>query len=80
MSAVLLKEFLGWCVVLNYILLLIWAGFLIFAHDWMYRMHTRWFRLTVEQFDQAHYVSVAIFKIVVFVFTLIPYLALVIIL
>lgn len=50
-----IKEFLLLCVILNYVLLLIWAGVFIFAHDWMYKMHGRWFRLSAETFDAIHY-------------------------
>jgi hypothetical protein len=46
-----IKEGLLWCVGINYALLLIWLGVFIYAHDWLYRMHTRWFRLSVETFD-----------------------------
>ena len=76
MTAVLLREILGWCVVVNLGLLLWWAGFFLFAHDWMYRMHTRWFRISVEQFDAMHYAGMAFFKISVFIFNLVPWIAL----
>ena len=33
------------------LILFVWAGVFVFAHDWMFRMHSRWFKLSVETFD-----------------------------
>ena len=44
-----------WCVGLNYLFLIIWVGMIVFAHDWVYRMHRRWFKLSVETFDAINY-------------------------
>jgi hypothetical protein len=46
-----IKIVLLWCVGLNYVFLLIWVGVFVFAHDWAYRLHGRWFKLSVETFD-----------------------------
>jgi uncharacterized protein DUF6868 len=61
-SANEIKHVLLWCVVLNYAILLIWSGAFIFAHDGMYRLHTRWFKLAVETFDALHYACLAVYK------------------
>ena len=39
------------CTVINWIALLWWLLFFIFAHDWMYRFHSKWFKISVEKFD-----------------------------
>ena len=39
-------------------------------------MHTRWFKLSVEDFDKIHYIGMAVFKLMILVFNLGPYLAL----
>jgi hypothetical protein len=75
MTAELVRNILGWSALINYGVLLLWFLFFILAHDWMYRVHTRFFRLTAEQFDSAHYGSMAIFKLLVIVLNLVPYLA-----
>ncbi len=49
-----ITEFLLWCVGINYGLLLLWFGVFAFAHDWMYRLHSGGFRLSVETFDAIH--------------------------
>jgi hypothetical protein len=76
MTIDVLRDVLLWCTVLNYGLLLLW--FLVFslAHDWMYRFHGRWFRMSPEQFDAIHYAGIAFYKIGIFLFNLIPYVAL----
>lgn len=73
------RDIFLWCTVINYALLLWW--FLIFsmAHDWIHRLHGRWFRLSVEQFDSVHYTGMAIYKIGIFLFNLVPYIALLIV-
>ena len=42
----------------------------------MYRLHSRWFRLSVEQFDVLHYAGMARDKIGILLFNLVPYIAL----
>lgn len=74
-----IRQMLGWCFVINMGLLLWWFLAITLAHDWVYKMHTRWFKMSVEQFDAIHYAGIAIFKIFVFACNLVPYIALTII-
>jgi hypothetical protein len=71
-----LRELLLWCTVINYGLLLWWFAVFVLAHDWIYRLHGRWFRIPVEQFDAIHYGGMAVYKIGIFLFNLMPLLAL----
>ena len=71
-----IRAFFAWCSVINIVLLLWWALFLLLAHDWTYRLHSKWFKISVEQFDAIHYAGMAIFKLAVFMFNLVPYFAL----
>ena len=72
----LLREFLFWCTVINLGLLLWWFLFVALAHDWTYRMHSRWFKLSPQTFDAIHYAGMALFKIGIVFFNLVPYIAL----
>jgi hypothetical protein len=74
-----LKEFLLWSTAINYGVLFLWFGVFVFAHDWLYRMHTRWFKLSVETFDALNYVGVSIYKIGVVLINLVPLIVLYII-
>lgn len=76
MEIEVIRAFFAWCSVINIALLLWWAIFLLFAHDWTYRMHSKWFKISVEQFDAIHYAAMAAFKLGVFTFNLVPYFAL----
>ena len=70
------QAFLGWCTVLNMGLVLIWFLLFTYAHDWLYRFHSRFFRVNTEQFDALHYAGMMIYKIGLWLFFLMPYLAL----
>ena len=76
MSIDTLRNALLWCTVINYGVLLVWFLFFIAAHDFLHRIHGRWFRLSVEQFDALHYGGMAIYKVGVLLFNLVPYVAL----
>ncbi len=76
MSIEIVREFLLWCTVLNYAVVLCW--FLVFrlGREWMHRLHGRWFRLSAERFDAIHYGALAAYKVGILLFNLVPYLAL----
>ena len=71
-----IKSVLLWCVGLNYLVLFIWSGVLVFAHDWMFRMHSRWFKLSVETFDAIHYAGLTVYMIGIILLNLVPLVAL----
>ncbi|MGD0209512.1 MAG: DUF6868 family protein [Desulfomonilia bacterium] len=71
-----IKNVLLWCVGLNYAVLFIWFGFFVFAHDWMYGLHSRWFKFSVETFDAIHYAGLAVYKIGILLLNLVPLVAL----
>lgn len=76
MTVEMIREFLGWCSIINTGLLLWWFLFFVLAHDWLYRFHGKWFNLSVERFDAIHYAGMAWFKLSIFVFNIVPYIAL----
>ena len=76
MTVETLRAFLGWCSVMNYGLLFVWFVGIVVARDWIFGLHSRWFALSRERFDTIHYAAMAFFKMSVFLFNLVPYLAL----
>jgi hypothetical protein len=70
------QAFLLWCVVINYGILLLWFLVFWFGHEWMFRLHSRWFHLAKERFDSIHYASMAAYKLGILLFNLTPYVAL----
>ena len=71
-----ISDVLAWCAVINIGLLLWWFLMFALAHDFVYRLHGKWFNLTVERFDAIHYAGMAFFKIGIFLLNIVPYLAL----
>jgi hypothetical protein len=65
-----------WSAGMNYAVLLVWFGVFVLAHDWLYRLHGRWFKISVDAFDAIHYAGLAIYKIGVLLFNLVPLFAL----
>jgi Family of unknown function (DUF6868) len=70
-----IRDVLAWCSVINIGLLLWWFLLFALAHDFVYRLHGKWFKLTVERFDAIHYAGMAFFKIGIFLLNIVPYLA-----
>ena len=70
------RDVLLWCTGLNYAVLLVWFGVFVFAHEWMYRIHGRWFKLPLESFDAIHYAGLAVYKIGIILLNLVPLIAL----
>ena len=71
-----IANFLLWCAIINYGLLLWWFLLFTLAHDWLYGLTGRWFPLRVEQFDALNYAGMMIFKIGIILLNLVPYVAL----
>ena len=71
-----LSDFLLWGTILNYLVLLLWFLAFSLAHDWMLKLHGRWFRLTTSQFDALHYGGMAVYKVGILLLNLVPLIAL----
>jgi len=70
------KPFLLYCTLINYAVLLVWFAAFSLAHDFVYRLHSRWFALSVETFDAIHYGGMAVYKIGILLLNLAPLLGL----
>jgi hypothetical protein len=76
MSIEVTRHFFLWCTVIDYGILLVWFLFFALAHDGIQRLHGRWFHLSGDQFDALHYAGMAIFKIGIILFNLVPFIVL----
>ena len=76
MNHLSLNDFLLWCTILNYLVLSLWFGVFSLAHEWMFRLHGRWFRLTTVQFDALHYGGMTVYKVGILLLNLVPLIAL----
>ena len=76
MTAAEIKEILLWSVGINYGILVIWFGVFCLAHGPLYRLHSRWFKLSVETFDAIHYAGMATYKVGILLLNVAPLVAL----
>jgi len=74
-----LTTFFMWCTILNIALLVLSSLICLCAGDWMYGVHGKWFSISRETFNVAIYSFLGLYKIFILVFSLIPYIALLIV-
>ncbi len=74
-----ITSFFMWCTILNVALLVLSSLICVCAGDWAYRIHSKLFPISRETFNVVIYSFIALYKILVIVFNLIPYIALLII-
>lgn len=71
-----LCEFFEWCLIINAVILLFWYISFVAARETIYRIHSRWFKLTEEKFASIHYRLMAQYKIAIVLLNLVPWIAL----
>ena len=76
MSIETARGFFFWCSVINYGLLVVWAVLGTFGRKWLYPLWSRWFRLTPEQFDAINFGGITLYKTGIFLFNIVPCVAL----
>ena len=73
-----LTTFFMWCTIINAAILIYSSLFLWLAPDFIYRIQSKWFCISRETFNIVVYSYLGLFKLLFFVFSLVPYLALLI--
>ena len=71
-----IRAFLAWCTLINYGVLVVWFLWFVLARDWLRELHARWLRLPAAHFDAIHYAGMGLYKLGIFLFNLVPYIAL----
>ena len=71
----LISKFLLWCLLLGFALLLLWFLLFLLGGDFAYGIHGDMFDLTKHEFDVMNYHGMALLKMTIFVFFLIPWIA-----
>jgi len=71
-----IKEFFKWCTIINVALLGFSAIMIIAAPEFIYGAHGQLFHMPREAFDVVLYSFLGLYKIVILVFNLVPYVAL----
>ena len=75
----IMRAFFKWCTIINGGLLVFSSLFMLFAGDMVFGLHGKLIPITWDNFNVAIYILLGLFKIIVIVFNLVPYIALVII-
>ncbi|MBI9020444.1 MAG: hypothetical protein JEZ10_04225 [Verrucomicrobia bacterium] len=76
MTVQTLREFFMWCSIINFSLLMITFAMCAFAADWIYKMHSKWFSISRVAFNTILYSFLGIFKVLVLVLNIVPWIAL----
>jgi hypothetical protein len=75
MTVETLRGALLWCGIINYAMLMLWAALFLLVPR-LIHWPCRWLRLTTEQLDVINYGGMLLFKLAIFLFNLVPYVAL----
>jgi hypothetical protein len=70
------RKFLGWCSVINIGLLIYWILVLTLGNEFVFQIHTSWFDIPHDRFDEIHYSMMGYFKLAIILFNVTPYLVL----
>ena len=71
-----IREMLGWCSAFNIVMLTVMFVLVTVMRPWVYKMHSKMFPITESQFNIAIYSFFGFYKVVVYVFNIIPWVAL----
>jgi len=69
-------SFFLWCSIINMGLLMV--SFVVFSlgRNFMYRMHSKWYDISKEQFSALVYAGLMFYKICIIFFNIVPYIVL----
>jgi hypothetical protein len=76
MTTEIARNALLWCTVINFGLLMVWFLLFVLSHDWLYGLWGKRFHLAAEQFDAISFAGIVLYKMGIFLFNLVPYIAL----
>jgi hypothetical protein len=74
-----LARFFMWCTIINGGILVLGFLFKVFGGDLIYRLHGRYYPMPKESFNHALYVIMGVYKVLVIVLFLAPWIALTVI-
>ncbi len=79
MDIATLRAFFFWCTIINGGLLILSFLICTCAGDLVYRMHSKWYPMPRETFNVVIYSFIGVYKILFFIFNLVPSIALAIV-
>ncbi len=73
-----IREFMGWCSIINTGVLLLTSVLIIALRDFVSNIHSRLFGLSVADVSKSYFQYLAQYKIAILVFNIVPYFVLVV--
>ena len=70
------REFLGWCTVINFGMFFFGVIKVLSIRDWASKVHANMFQVDEASVRQAYFLYFVYYKIAIIVFNLVPYIAL----
>ena len=70
-----LEKFFLWMTVINFCLLTFYSILFLSARNFIYRIHSRWFKISEEKMSSTLYKILAYYKVAIIGFNLVPYIA-----
>ena len=65
-----------WCTIINFGTLAFWGILMVAPHQWLHRYTNLFCRVSAEQFDGINLAGIVLYKILIILFNLVPYIAL----
>ncbi len=75
MTLEVIRDILMWCSVINMGLMILMFVILCKCRSWAYTFHSKWFPITEEQFNAIVYSFMGVYKTLVFMFNIVPWIA-----
>lgn len=72
----LMTTFLGWCTLINYGILILSTVMLLTCGNWVKSIHGKIFNLSEASLDSLYFSYLGNYKLAIFIFNLVPYIAL----
>ena len=76
MSIETIREFLGWCTIINLGVFLFSTVKILLIRDWASKIHARMFNIDETSVRHSYFMYLAYYKIAIIVFNIVPYIAL----
>ena len=70
------REILGWCSAINFVLLMFSSLMFLLIHDELYAFQQEFITMSVETYDAFMLIGLVFYKALIFVFNIIPYFVL----
>ena len=76
MDIKILRRFLGWCTLIDYVILMLWFVLFVFARSWLVGISGGWYGISESTVIAMSLGGIGLFKLGVLMFNLVPYAAL----